>query len=316
MLRFFITGIGGDVAQGISKVIRETFTEVMIVGSDVGEKHAGALFVESFRLVPSANSNTYISTITSLVSEFNIDILIPTSEPEIEVLNRFPNSKLPCKILTPGRKVVHYCLDKFETNRFLKSIALDAPWTIKSEDGLPKDYPCIFKGSKGSGSKLLYVVADQAEAKYLAQKHIDTIFQELLLPEDNEITCAVYRSSSGKISILQLLRSLVGGATSWARVIFEPEVERVCTLVARELELIGSMNIQLRLTKDGPRIFEINPRFSSTIYMRYLIGFNDLIWSINDCLGIESHFPEIPLGIELVRVFDAKFLVPVDGDIL
>lgn len=309
MLRFLITGIGGDVAQGISKVIRESFSDVMILGSDVGEKHAGILFVETFRLVPSANSNTYISTIASLVNEFNIDILIPTSEPEIEVLSGFPDSEFPCTILTPGRKVVNYCLDKFETNQFLMSIGLDVPWTIKSENDLPKDYPCIFKGSKGAGSKLLYIVVDQAEAKYLAQKHIGTIFQELLLPEDKEITCAVYRSSSGEVSILQLLRSLVGGATSWARVVFEPEVERVCRLVAEELELIGSMNIQLRLTADGPRIFEINPRFSSTTYMRFLIGFNDLIWSINDCLGVEPHFYEIPLGTELVRVFDAKLLV-------
>ena len=84
------------MAQGKSKVIRESFSDVMILGSDVGEKHAGTLFVESFRLVPSANSNTYISTIRSLVNEFNIDILIPTSEPEIEVFSGFPDLELPC----------------------------------------------------------------------------------------------------------------------------------------------------------------------------------------------------------------------------
>ena len=55
MLRFLITGVGGDVAQGVCRVIRESFDDVVIVGSDIGEKHAGSLFVDSFKLVPRAD---------------------------------------------------------------------------------------------------------------------------------------------------------------------------------------------------------------------------------------------------------------------
>ena len=315
MPRFLITGIGGDVAQGICRVIRESFSDVVIVGSDIGDKHAGLLFVDFFKLVPRADSNTYVTSIKSLIKEFNVDILIPTSEPEIEVLTKLSKSILPCKTLTPGRKVVRFCLDKFETNRFLDSIGLDVPWTIKSDEGLPREYPCIFKGAKGAGSKLLYIVEDELEARYLKKKHSHTVFQELLLPDDKEITCAIFRSSLDTIAVVQLQRSLVGGATSWARVIFDPEIDRVCRLIAKELELVGSMNIQLRLTEDGPRIFEINPRFSSTVYMRYLIGFNDVLWSINDHLGIESRFPGIPVNTELVRIFDSKILVSKVGKV-
>ena len=315
MLRFLITGVGGDVAQGVCRVIRESFDDAVIVGSDIGEKHAGLLFVDFFKIVPRADSNIYITSIESLIREFNIDIMIPTSEPEIEILTNLPKSSLPCKIITPGRKVVKYCMDKFETNQFLSSLELDTPWTIKSDDGLPSEYPCIFKGTKGAGSKLLYIVEDELEARYLKKKYTDTIFQELLLPDDKEITCAIFRSSSETIAVLQLQRILVGGATSWARVIFDPEIDRVCKLIAKKLELEGSMNIQLRLTKDGPRIFEINPRFSSTVYMRYLLGFNDVLWSINDHLGLESHFPDIPVNTELVRIFDSKILVSKDDKV-
>jgi len=34
-------------------------------------------------------------------------------------------------------------------------------------------------------------------------------------------------------------------------------------------------------------IFEINPRFSSTVMFRHLLGFKDLIWSINEIAGKE-----------------------------
>ena len=32
---------------------------------------------------------------------------------------------------------------------------------------------------------------------------------------------------------------------------------------------------------------QINPRFSSTVLYRHLFGFEDLIWSIEDRLGLE-----------------------------
>lgn len=308
MIKILVTGVGGDVAQGICKVISSSLEDVSIIGCDISDKNAGSLFVDSFKLVPAANSSCYIPSIESLIKENSIDILIPTSEPEIETISKIPKKSLSCEVLSPGAKVVKFCLDKYSTNQFLKSIGIKVPWTVKSDQGLPIDYPCIFKGSIGAGSKLIHRVEDESEAIYLAKKHPNTIFQELLLPDDKEITCAVFRSRADSIAVLQLKRTLVGGATSWAKVIYNSEIDNLCKLVARELDLIGSMNIQLRLTDDGPRIFEINPRFSSTVFMRYLIGFNDVLWSINDTLGIDFSFTDIPLDTELVRVFDSKIL--------
>ena len=57
--------------------------------------------------------------------------------------------------------------------------------------------------------------------------------------------------------------------------------------LAEKLNLIGSINIQLRIRGDEPVIFEINPRFSSTVLFRYLFGFKDLEWSIQDLLDHE-----------------------------
>ena len=48
------------------------------------------------------------------------------------------------------------------------------------------------------------------------------------------------------------------------------------------MNLKGSINIQLRIHKEVPMVFEINPRFSSTILFRHLLGFKDLEWSINE----------------------------------
>ena len=80
-------------------------------------------------------------------------------------------------------------------------------------------------------------------------------------------------------------------------------------VVTNTLDLRGSINIQLRFTSEGPRIFEINPRFSSTIYFRHAVGFQDLIWSVNDALGLP--IPEkitIDYAKKFYRYFESKII--------
>ena len=46
-----------------------------------------------------------------------------------------------------------------------------------------------------------------------------------------------------------------------------------------------------------PVVFEINPRFSSTILFRHLLGFKDMEWSIQEFLGEEiSNFIKPQVG--------------------
>ena len=46
--------------------------------------------------------------------------------------------------------------------------------------------------------------------------------------------------------------------------------------ITSKLEPYGPTNFQLKLTKKGPVIFEINPRFSGTTHMRSLFGLNEI----------------------------------------
>ena len=150
------------------------------------------------------------------------------------------------------------------------------------------------------------MVENKDEAIFLMKKFTNSIFQELLEPEDKEVTCAVYRKKDGQVAVLQLLRKLTGGLTGWGKVIDDHETEEMCKSIATGLDLRGSMNIQLRITDSGPRVFEINPRFSSTVLMRHRFGFSDLLWAIDEAEGKRIEFPNIKIGQCMVRVQDAK----------
>ena len=119
----------------------------------------------------------------------------------------------------------------------------------------------------------------------------------------------MYRAKNGRIAVLQLLRELSGRLTGWAKVVNNDKVLKMCESIAVGMNLNGSINIQLRLTDKGPRIFEINPRFSSTVLMRHRIGFCDLLWAIDEAEGLEIDFPRIEDNQCMVRVQDAKKLI-------
>jgi carbamoyl-phosphate synthase large subunit len=71
------------------------------------------------------------------------------------------------------------------------------------------------------------------------------------------------------------------------------------------------LNVQLRLRGGIPYVFEINPRFSSTLMMRHKIGFQDFIWTL-DYLTTQDKPPawHIPEGHYIYRVSDEVIVNP------
>lgn len=304
MKRILVTAIGGDISQSIAQCLKDN-DEIFIVGTDIHEKHAGKLFVDDFVIVPIATNKNYINDIREIILNKNIDALIPVNENEISTLI---NSETNFKMIHCGRNIVTTGLDKLATINSLISLGVDVPWTIDADKNIPEYFPCIFKPRFSAGSKLIFLIQNIEEAKFFAKKFPSFVFQELLDPFQKEITVCVYRTKGGNVGSVQLERLLVGGLTSWARVIKNDNVEDLVKFIADKWSLEGSLNIQLRLTKKGPMIFEINPRFSSTAYMRHQLGFKDVVWSIEEFFGEEIYINEVKIGSVLSRVQDVKIL--------
>jgi len=308
-----ITGIGGDISQGVATILKENRPDLYLIGIDIHSQHGGHLFVDQFFLVPPAADKKYLESIKDIVRKNSVEIVIPMSELELAVTRNFAEITPGVKWITAGDRVVSVGLDKYKTANALVELGLPIPWTKLVSDGCPDEFPCILKSRTGSGSRTVFTVSDIEDAEYLTKRYPDAIFQELLEPANREITCAVYRRSDGDVFTLLMLRRLTGGFTGWAKVISDKETMQMCEVIAKGLDLNGSMNIQLRLTDRGPRVFEINPRFSSTVLMRHRLGFSDLLWAIEEAEDKLINFPDIPENKLMVRTQEA--LVYQDNNI-
>ncbi len=297
-----MTGIGGDISQAVATILRESRPDLRLIGVDVHMQHGGHLFVDAIETIPSAYAPNYCAALQAVIAKHTVDFIIPMSEPELGALYPFTEFIPSVKYITPGAGVVAAGLDKLATVHALENLGVPVPWTIPVNEDGPLAYPCILKSRHGSGSRAVFRIESDEDAKYFKKRYPDSVFQELLEPADREVTCAVYRKRDGEVLNLLLLRRLTGGFTGWAKTIDNEETSQMCTRIAEGLDLRGSMNVQLRLTDAGPMVFEINPRFSSTVLMRHRLGFSDVLWAIEEAEGNTVRFPSIDRNKIMVRV--------------
>lgn len=310
MTTVLITAIGGDIAQGLAAIIRETYPQWRLIGMDIHERHGGQLYVDAFYKAPAVAHPTYHDWLADLIRKEQVQFCIPTSEAELvhfakQELASFENATL----IMPNSKSIHVGSDKLKTAQFLTSIGCPGPWTIAATEADNKvPFPCVFKPRCSAGSKSVFICDSLADIAFYQGHYPLSIAQELLLPADKEVTCAIYRTKDGRTAVLQLLRTLVGGFTGWAQVIEDPEVLKQCTQIAEALHLEGGINAQMRLTDRGPRIFEINPRFSSTLLLRHKMGFCDAAWMMQEAVGEKVSFYHPKVGTTGVRIQDATVI--------
>ena len=160
------------------------------------------------------------------------------------------------------------------------------PRTALIEEVITLNDKMILKPRKGSGSKDIFITDDNFVLNYVKKRYDDFIAQEYIDAHDEEYTCGLYRSSQSETRSIIIKRKLMpGGVTGIGEVVADSNIERVLSRVALAINLVGAINVQLRMRAKEPVIFEINPRFSSTVLFRHHLGFKDLIWSIQDSIG-------------------------------
>lgn len=310
-LTVLISAIGGDIGQSVARALAGDFR---ILGCDMEDDPASRLFVEKFFCVPSAREKAaYLEEIDDIISREKIDIFIPIAEAEIALLNceRKWISGVRAKVLLNNQKVLGAFLDKLKTAIFLQTHGWKAPRSILLRNMIREEWrlPVIVKAQSGCGSKSVHKVTDDLTLDYLRSKDQgDLIMQEYLDEAEGEFTTGVFSDGNTTASITFQRRLGFGGLSREVTLVQDSKMEVLARNIAEKVGLIGSINIQSRKL-DGEHIpFEINPRLSSTVFLRQTFGFEDLRWWI-DCShgGNFAYKPRYYQGIA-VRVLVEHFI--------
>jgi len=306
-----VTGVGGGgLGHEIVKCLRMT-NSYHITGSDINHSSFGKYNTDDFYVVPKAIHPNYISSIIDICKKSNITVLIPGSDPELNIFSKHRYDIESEGIFLPINTSfsINLGMDKWQTMSFLKQNHFNTPNTvvIDNEDDIPSDFtlPAIVKPAVGGGgSNNTYLVQDieelQFACRYLVRQSIKTLLQEYIGTPESEYTVGVLHSLNGNlIGSIALRRYILNGLSNRIKVPNRsgrhelspflaissgvsqgeiqnfPEVRDICENIASAIGSKGPLNIQCRIMDGYVYPFEINPRFSGTSYMRALMGFNE-----------------------------------------
>jgi len=279
-----VTGCAGDIGFSIGRILKKYNVAGKIFGCDIHGDHPGASLFDQCFTIPRADSSTYLESLEAIVKDHGISIVIPTAEAELRLFTKKNqlDTIASAMLITASWQAMSIGFDKLKTAEFLKENNLDFPWTLATHDSSPLRTPCIIKSRFGAGSRDVHLIKNQEEVSLYKNRSKNDIWQEYLGPDDEEYTCGIFSAQTGEIRTIAFKRELQGGFTGKGEVVDNKEIETLLVQIAQRMRLRGAINAQLRLTSRGPVIFEINPRFSSTVVFRDLLGFQDVLWSIQD----------------------------------
>jgi len=309
-LNILVTGCGGDIGQSIGKILLKSVYTNNLFGIDISDKNPAQFIYPNFSIGLPFTHPEYLGSLELFVDINEIDIIIPMSESELRF---FSNHNIldkigKAKVITASTLALKVGFDKFKTAVFLEKEKLPFPSTfLASNIKIIDFFPIILKSKTGSGSKSIYKINTLEEFLFYTRNDIDDfVVQEYLTDTNGEYTCGLFRSKQGEIRSIIFIRELQpGGHSGYGEVIENKEITNLLEILAVKLDLIGSINVQLRIVDNIPMIFEINPRFSSTVLYRHFFGFEDLIWSIEDNLNYKlSEYVPNGMGKKFYKGFE------------
>jgi carbamoyl-phosphate synthase large subunit len=287
-----VTGVGGNVGQGILRNIISLNLPIRLIGVDVSSFTPGNHLCDVTYQVPYSYHDDYIPTIGHIIDIEKVDLVIPSTDYEVYYLSK-SSSQLRSIILASDAQTAKTYLDKYESYKFLSknNIPFAKSWLTGDYDFSEKEI--IAKPREGRGSR--GIILNPEKPNELPKGYM---IQPLI--KGKEITTAVYVNKFGELhGLFTMERSLTNGTTTESKVIFEfdSKLKDIAQKMINLGGIVGSFNIQSIVTNEEEIMpFEINCRISGTNSIRHNFGFQDVKYAIQEYLLNES--PDKPRPIE------------------
>lgn len=287
MHHVLVMAAGSPLGQGIIKSLKKSTLKIEIIAADIDHFAAGLHFENVHKaILPLIKEEGYWDALLTLIRERKIQFIFPILEGEHNILHQKKDllNAMGVHVLASGLDVYRLCSDKYESMKRLKDAGITCPETIIAGNKndinnftLNNDFPLFLKPIRGVSNSDTFKINNQKQLDAIlsAYPHNYFVLQEFLADE-NDYTAGVYISKCGKIKdCLIIQRDLKFGLSYRGRVLLNSNLEKYCIDVAEALGTNYSANIQFKIVGNIPYAYEVNPRLSSTTFVRASMGFNE-----------------------------------------
>lgn len=304
-----VSGASGLLGYGVLKSLRRSETPYKLIGTTIYEYEDSVApkFCDIVLQVPLTLSEGFKDILLKIISEYEIDLIIPTFE--IDVTFWAENSDLlketGTKVVTNNPDLISLCNDKWEFYKVMKNhnSPYVIPTTLCSDfKDLDGDFvlPLLLKPRQGMASRGIIKVHNQRTFELNKEEIGKKLLVQPLIGEDDEeyTTGAFCDGKGGFDAIITFKRNLSNeGYTNKAEVVEDKQIEEAVLELCKIFKPVGPTNFQFRVHEGVYHLLEINPRFSSSTAMRSAFGYNEALMAVEYYLdGKSPKQPKIRKG--------------------
>ena len=268
-MKLLISGLGGSLFPYLHESLTTEF-EIHYVDADPQLKFLYPNL--NFHVSPLISDDSYWALIKELIEKFKIDFYIPLIDEEIVEAKRNIEGFRDVKVISPTAEFSELCLNKFALMQQLKDAGISAVVSYTGDQYHSElGFPIFIKPISGRGSRGIMKInnSEQLDAYYKLEGYIpaEILIQPLLTGVEYTVG-ALTNNLNDLLSISSKRIIKKKGITQIAITENNPAIDLVVKKIVEEFMPCGPFNVQLILTPSGDiKIFEINPRFSTTTIM-------------------------------------------------
>lgn len=252
-------------------------------------------------VVPKVTDSSFCTAMAEICNEHRVNLLVPLNDLELPVLahNREVFIQVRTLPLVSSPSVIHKCLDKWETVRFLDANRIPAPKTYYSlEDVLESlafgrvSFPLVVKPRWGTASIGVETVRDHEElhaAYLLVRQRIDRSFLAWASRSDPEHSIIIQEHLQGPEFGLDVINDLQGcyvttfakrkismraGETDKAVTVDSKALTDLGGRIGRALGHVGILDCDVMEHEGEYKVLELNPRFGGGYPFSHEAGAN------------------------------------------
>jgi nucleoside-diphosphate-sugar epimerase len=312
-----ISCIGSGVGQSVINSLRLSRLPLKTIGLGTNPFAYGAYDCNTYDYTKSIYDEGFIDDLIGKCIKHKVDLVIPGLDDEalLYAQNAHKFADAGIKAIFAEEELISICRDKERMSLELNNIA-DVFVKSYSRETLSDDiqtgkvkFPFIAKPRGGFASKGVEIIRSNDDLSKITEDHI---IQELAIPLKDDPNYNFYMAQIAKnrnpqvseVSIQVVYGpegQLMGKMFSYNKLnngvpieIVPYENEYIWSVVDQltptllKMGLKGPLNIQGRLTENGLKLFEMNPRFTGITGLRALMGFNEVEACVKEWLGIDK----------------------------
>lgn len=306
-----MTGAGGAATPYL--IERLQTQGFRVIAADMDEHAIGLLVADKAFVIPGGLSPKFLPVLQCICADEQVDAVVPLVDEELIATCDLEQDGIV--VLLPRPEFIRTCLDKALLMERLKAAGIGIPDTrLVSEGADGLKFPLVVKPRTGRGSRGVAIV-DSASmlASVVSQSQYAPdrlLLQDYIDGPEFTISVVVWRDGEVQAVVPKEIISK-RGITRLAITRRNPLIDDLCRAIQKNLRADGPFNVQLRLDgKSGlPKVFEINPRFSTTVSLTIAAGVDEVGGLLRQAFSGRGSFafPSWKQDLVLIRRYQDEF---------